>query len=111
MSRSDKLSTYKTTVASGGNYTIVTYHRTQIVKYNSEEIILDFGGWDSVTTRRKMNQASRQFNLGYSVFRHKGRTYINSTNDLDVSQSVQYCGYPIIINRQSRGYGSVREVA
>ena len=76
MPRTDRLSNYKTTIGADATHTIVTYHRTQIVRFNSQEIVLNFGGWDTFTTRRKMNQASRQFGLGYSVFRNKGLTYI-----------------------------------
>lgn len=78
MSRTDKLSSYATTIASDGKYMVVTYHRTQIVKWNDSEIVLDFGGYDTVTTRRKMNQAANQFCLGFSVYRDKGETYVES---------------------------------
>ena len=57
-----------TTVAGDGNYTIVTYHSTQVVKYNQSEIILNSGGWRTHTTKTRMNQASNQFNLGYTVY-------------------------------------------
>lgn len=78
MSRSDKLSMYKTTISYSENkdFMTITYHATPIVRVNDKEIILNFGGYDTVTTRRKMNQASQQFGLGYSVFREKGKTYI-----------------------------------
>jgi hypothetical protein len=111
MSRSNTLSMYKTTIRNVNQFTIIRYHKTDIVKFERcGDIVLDFGGYDTVTTRRKMNQASKQFGLGYSVFRHKGQTYVNSDGDLDVSQSVQYCGYPIVIGA-NKGYGMIRDVA
>ena len=68
MSRSDQLSSYKTTIAGDGEgNTLITYQSTVIVKFNCDTVTLNSGGWDTVTTKRKMNQASRQFNLGYSV--------------------------------------------
>ena len=68
MSRSDQLSSYKTTIAGDGEgNTIITYQSTVIVKFGRDTVTLNSGGWDTVTTKRKMNQASRQFNLGYSV--------------------------------------------
>ena len=78
MASMNKLSTYCTTVtADAAHRIIVTYHRTQIVKVSHDgTITLDFGGYDTVTTRRKMTQASRQFNLGYSVYRDKGETFV-----------------------------------
>ena len=68
MSRFDRLSSYKTTIANDGEgNTIITYQSTVIVKFNRDTVTLNSGGWDTVTTKRKMNQASHQFNLGYSV--------------------------------------------
>lgn len=78
MPRMDKLSTYCTTIATFGDMTCVTYHSTQIVGFDSREIVLRTGGWDSVTTRRKMNQASRQFGLGFSVYRKDGTSYVDT---------------------------------
>lgn len=76
MPRNDELSGYKTKVSHDLGLTEVKYHNTKIVTFGASLIILNFGGWDSVTTRRKMNQASKQFNLGYSVYRDKGQTYV-----------------------------------
>jgi hypothetical protein len=66
----DRLSKYKTKVERDvdGKAGRVTYHRTPIVEWSSQFITLRSGGWQSVTTKRKMNQASHQFGLGYSVF-------------------------------------------
>lgn len=75
--KANVLSTYKTKITTFGGYTSITYHSTEIVKFNADIIILNFGGYDTVTTRRKMNQASKMFDLGYSVMRIKGETYIN----------------------------------
>ena len=72
----NRLSMYETTISADATHTVITYRKTQIVRFNSAEIVLNFGGWDTVTTRRKMNQASHQFNLGYSVWRDKGETWI-----------------------------------
>lgn len=47
--------------------TIVKYHHTNIVNYNKETIMLDYGNWPSVSTKANMNRASCQFNLGYEV--------------------------------------------
>ena len=67
MARMDKLSTYCTTIDQAGDLTCITYHSTQIVAFDRHNVSLRTGGWDSVTTRRKMNQASTQFGLGYGV--------------------------------------------
>lgn len=64
----DKLSNYKTTVSEQNGMMTVVYVNTAIVQWNNDKIILNTGGWKSVTTKRKMNQASNQFSLGYGVF-------------------------------------------
>jgi hypothetical protein len=78
MPRMDKLSTYCTTIAQAGDLIVVTYRKTQIVAFDRRYISLRTGGWDSVTTRRKMNQAANQFGLGYSVYRDKGESYVRT---------------------------------
>jgi len=78
MARMDKLSNYCTTIAQCADLTCITYHSTQIVTFDRLNITLRTGGWDSLTTRRKMNQASRQFGLGFSVYRDKGESYVET---------------------------------
>jgi len=78
MPRMNKLSTYCTTIAQAGDLIVVTYRKTQIVAFDRRYISLRTGGWDSVTTRRKMNQAANQFGLGYSVYRDKGESYVRT---------------------------------
>ena len=75
---------FKTTIAAHNGNTCVTYHSTVIVEFDFENIILRTGGWDTVTTRRKMNQASRQFDLGYNVFRHDGETFVRRPDGGDM---------------------------
>ena len=77
MPRMNKLSPYATTIAACGDLTCVTYHSTQIVAFDRHNITLRTGGWDTVTTRRKMQQASNQFGLGYSVYRDKGESMVH----------------------------------
>lgn len=90
----NKLSTYKTKISKVGDVLYsVTYHDTAIVQCYDESgrkvIELNTGGetgnWHtsslavgSVTTKKKLNQASRQFNLGYSVHQHKHKWYVTT---------------------------------
>lgn len=48
--------------------TEVIYHQTSVVKFNRDRIVLDTGGYESFTTKTRMNQAANQYSLGYSVF-------------------------------------------
>jgi hypothetical protein len=76
----NKLSAYATTVSSDSSYTRVTYHSTDIVRWNQDRIILNSGGWRTVTTKHKMNQAANQFNLGYQVFQDDFTWYVTFNN-------------------------------
>ena len=59
-------------VCTHGRITVV-YHNTRVVDVTPEHITLDTGGWKTITTKRRMNQASTQFNLGYMVYQQKGQ--------------------------------------
>lgn len=80
MPRMDRLSPHATTISTSadGKDICIVYHSTCIVQFNDDRIILRTGGWDSVTTRRKMNQAARQFSLCFEVWREKGISYVMS---------------------------------
>jgi len=73
MSRMDKLSTYKTTINTDKHGTHIVYVSTRIVSFDAHQVTLRSGGWETVTTKRKMNQASNQFGLGFYVRQHKGK--------------------------------------
>lgn len=57
---------------------IITLHETPILTFCPDgRIILDFGGYDTVTTRDRMNRLGEGRAL---VMRSKGRTYVNGTD-------------------------------
>jgi hypothetical protein len=77
MPRNDKLSNYRTTWHSTTTGGAVTYISTEIVRWDADRTVtLNSGGWHTVTTKRKMVQASCQFNLGYTVYQHKGDWFV-----------------------------------
>ena len=66
---------------SGGEHVIVTLHSTEIVKFRQEggfieEIQLDTGGYNTVTTRRRMNEVSQAYGLGFKVYQKKHQLYV-----------------------------------
>ena len=67
-----KLSNYRTTWDANG----VTYVNTRIVSWTDDTVTLNSDGWRSVTTKRKMCQASSQFGLGFGVFQRKGEWFV-----------------------------------
>jgi hypothetical protein len=79
-----KLSMHRTTIhTTKEGYTTVVYHSTPIVSYNSHEITLNTGGFWTATTKKKMNQVSDMFNLGYKVYQKKGQWFVTWL-DVDV---------------------------
>lgn len=84
MPRMDKLSEYRTTWAEDAAGGVVTYVRTRIVEWTADTVTLRTGGWDTVTTRRKMNQAARQFGLPFSVYRRKGESFVLTPGSIEV---------------------------
>jgi hypothetical protein len=61
-----------TTVSQHGENTVVTLHATDVVTFDSESVLLRTGafgtaGYYTATTKRRMNEASAHFGLGYRV--------------------------------------------
>lgn len=71
-----KLSTYRTAWADNGDTGSVIYASTEIVSWRNGQITLRSGGWETVTTKRKMNQAASQFALGFDVFQRNHKWFV-----------------------------------
>lgn len=54
----------------------VQYHATIVVRWNDKRIILNTGGYETVTTKTRMNQASNQYGLGYSVYQKDHQWFV-----------------------------------
>ena len=76
----NKLSNYRTTWFDNGDHGGVTYHSTNIVAWKDGKVTLNSGGWETVTTKRKMNQASHQFCLGFGVFQKNYDWFVDLPN-------------------------------
>lgn len=77
MSRQSQIGKRATKVYETGGYTYVKYHATDVVCFNSKQIILRTGGWYSMTTKTRMNQASNEYDLGFGIFQSKGSWYVD----------------------------------
>ena len=98
MSQQHKLGTHATTVSHSDNFTRVVYHSTTIVRWNSEKIILDSGGWKSNTTKTRMNQASNQYGLGYNVYQKDFEWFVNyEGKNLEFIDGMELLPVPILI--------------
>ena len=59
-----------------GGALVVAYHGTPVVTVSEGgKITLDHGGWMTATTKTRMNQASNQYNLGFTVYQ-KNRKWL-----------------------------------
>lgn len=65
-----------TTIAPIDGSTVITYHSTQVVSFNQQFINLRSGGYETVTTKRRMNEASSTFGLGFQVYQEKFYWYV-----------------------------------
>lgn len=72
----NKVSRYQTKVIQGVSTGRVTYRNTTIVEWSSLIITLTTGGFETVTTKRKMNQSAREFGLDFAVHQHNFRWYV-----------------------------------
>ena len=77
MAQMKQVGSHKTTIYTEGNTTKVKYWSTDVVAFNSKEIILDTGGYRTNTTKTRMNQTSNQFNLGYQVYQKNYDWYVD----------------------------------
>ena len=79
-----------TKVEHRGLETFVRYHNTDVVQFDSLYITLNTGGWETATTKLRMNQASNQFGLGYQVYQKDYRWYV-VISQLD-GETVEFTG-------------------
>ncbi len=68
MTQTQQVRGVATDIFADGNGSIaVSYHGTRVVQFSPKQVVLDSGGWQTSTTKLRMNQASNQFGLGYRV--------------------------------------------
>ena len=84
MSRWNEVGKHKTTVYNDDTHKCVKYHKTNVVRFNNKEIILNNGGWMTATTKLRMNQASNQFGLGYHVWQKDFEWFVTLPNGEEV---------------------------
>ena len=65
---------------SGLETTYIQLHNTTVVTFDQNFIVLNTGGWKTVTTKARMNQASNQFNLGYRVSQNNHEWFVTIGN-------------------------------
>jgi len=71
--------TYRTTVSERQltGEVVVTFHSTDVVVFDANTITLNSGGWQTVTTKRRMNQTADHFGLGFRVWQKNFIWYVD----------------------------------
>jgi len=77
MSRYNQIGRVATRVYTENGITKVMYHDTIVISFNDKSIQLNTNGWHTVTTKRRINQASNQYNLGIGVYQSEGNWYVS----------------------------------
>lgn len=80
MANQSKIGTVATTISQDRETEVlrVTYHSTDVVKvFPNGRIELDSGGWRTATTKTRMNQASNQLGLGFTVWQKDFNWYVD----------------------------------
>jgi hypothetical protein len=70
-----------TSIRTDGAWTHIRYHQTDVVSFTDDVVVLRSGGWETVTTKLRMNQAARQFNLGFTVYAKRRTWYVHFLAD------------------------------
>ena len=82
MSRQDTIGKHATQVTKGCLSSTVRYWSTDVVTVNWRDntVTLDTGGFATRTTKLRMNQASREWGLGYHVYQDNWDWFIDVEN-------------------------------
>ena len=68
MTQTQQVKGVATSVRTEDGVTIVRYHQTDVVKFDTHHVTLNSGGYRTATTKVRMMQASNQFDLGFAVY-------------------------------------------
>ena len=85
-----------TVVPEEGSWEACIYHQTKVVRWSHEDrqVILNSGGFHSATTKTRMNEVSREYGLGFSVYQENFDWYVRlpdgSTVDFEDGLSFRF---------------------
>ena len=71
---------HKTSVINDNSVLMVCYHSTPVVKITDDKIILNSGGWETPTTKDRMNATAYENNLPYRVYQKDYIWYVTLDN-------------------------------
>lgn len=61
--------------------TFVVLHATNIVEFDQDKVKLDSGGFRTSKTKARMNQASLDHGLGFTVKKIEGKWFLQTENE------------------------------
>jgi hypothetical protein len=85
-----------TKITKSPDTTTVKLHDTIIVEFTPNLIHLNTGGWNTTTTKRRMNQIAEQFKLGYRVFSENFQWYVrifDTGQEVPFNDSITFFNY------------------
>ena len=65
-----------TTVCEVEGMQACIYHQTAVVSWDDTRVILRSGGWETRTTKTRMNEVAHEYGLGYFVWSTKGEWWV-----------------------------------
>ncbi len=89
-----QVGSHKTNILFKNGSTIVIYRNTEIVIFTDVSITLNNGGHLTKTTKTRMNQVSREFNLDYRVYQCQYRWYIKHKGE-----NILFQGHSVTLKR------------
>jgi len=77
--KTEHIGNHKTTVVRENGFTRVKYHNTNVFWYSHEggNITLRHNGWTTDTTKRRMNQAFKEFDFDGYVYQRNYQWYVD----------------------------------
>lgn len=76
MANMNQVGSHKTSIYTDNGLTHVIYPNTAVVKFSSKKVLLDSGGYTTVTTKTRMNQTANQLGLGYYVYQKDFKWFV-----------------------------------
>ena len=86
MGQTQKIGTHATTVTAKNAEISVVYHSTEVVRANLAErwVIFDNGGYETNTTKGRMNQFCNQYGLPVSVFQKRFNWFVEISSGIGI---------------------------
>jgi heme/copper-type cytochrome/quinol oxidase subunit 2 len=81
-----KIGKHKTTVTRVKDNVTVRYWYTDVVTANllTGDVTLNTGGWQSVTTKARMNQTAAEYNMGFSVYQKNWQLFVRKSDGTEI---------------------------